>query len=189
MVDIKEKEFIVLVTENDEPLGEAPKLASHHSKTPLHRAFSCYIFDQTGKFLITRRALSKKVWPGVWTNSVCGHPGPGESYQDAIERRSEQELGMQVKNIIKILEKYMYKTPEFNGIIENEFCPVFFAILESQPNRNPEEVEEYKWLKWDEYQKELVKNADKYSYWSKDQMKQLINSSDAEKYIANIIRQ
>ena len=72
-------ELIVLVDEHGQPRGSAEKWSSHHADTPLHLAFSCYVFDDTGAFLATRRALTKDVWPGVWSNTVCGHPAPGES--------------------------------------------------------------------------------------------------------------
>ena len=73
------EEMIVLVDEHGNPTGTAEKYSSHHAETPLHLAFSCYVFDETGAFLATRRALTKEVWPGVWSNSVCGHPAPGEA--------------------------------------------------------------------------------------------------------------
>jgi isopentenyl-diphosphate delta-isomerase len=171
-----EKEQIILVDEIGNQIGTAPKLASHHASTPLHLAFSCYIFDEQGKFLVTQRALSKKVWPGVWTNSVCGHPTPGESFEQAITRRAQDELGMKVKGIQEILPDYRYRTPPYNGIIENEICPVFVARAASDVSPNPEEVESYHWMPWKEYEKELREQPDEYSYWAKDQYKQLIDS-------------
>jgi isopentenyl-diphosphate delta-isomerase len=167
-------EMIVLVDQDGRQIGTAPKLASHHSDTPLHRAFSCYIFSGDGKFLVTRRALVKKVWPGVWTNSVCGHPGPGEATKAAIVRRSKYELGLDVGKIQNILPKYIYKTPPFKGVIEHEFCPIFVAIAGSKLAPNPEEVGDYKWMRWTEYSRALVQEASKYSYWSKDQYSKLM---------------
>src|SRR6266545_4096183 len=99
-------EMIVLVDTLGREIGTAPKLESHHAKTPLHRAFSCYILDRHGQLLVTQRAHVKKVWPGVWTNSVCGHPAPGESFEDAIARRTQYELGMTVSNIQVVLPDY-----------------------------------------------------------------------------------
>jgi isopentenyl-diphosphate delta-isomerase len=168
-------EYIVFVDENGKPIGETgEKLASHTDKTKLHLAFSCYIFDENNKVLVTKRADSKKVWPSVWTNSVCGHPAPGESFEDAIKRRAQYELGLEVFNIEVKLPKYRYKTPPFNGIIENEFCPVFFAKTHTEPYPNPEEVSEYKWLTWDELVNEAGNDQkDVWSWWCKDQLKQL----------------
>ncbi|MDQ5885915.1 MAG: geranylgeranyl diphosphate synthase, type [Patescibacteria group bacterium] len=169
------QELIYYVDENDKPTGEtAPKLEAHNADTRLHAAFSCYIINDKGKFLVTQRALSKKVWPGVWTNSVCGHPFPNESREEAIIRRTQYELGMSVKVLQVVLPNYIYKTPPFNGIVEHEYCPVFFARAATMPNPNPEEVEEYKWMAWSEFISAAENDeADIWSWWCKDQLKQL----------------
>lgn len=173
----KPGEFIVLLDDELHEIGTAPKLASHHMHTPLHKAFSCYIFDDKGRFLVTQRALSKKVWPGVWTNSVCGHPGPGESFEAAIARRAADELGMSVTDITPLLPDYRYTTPPYNGIIENEFCPVFAARLGTSSQINPEEVEASLWMPWDAYIADIDAHPEKYSYWAKDQLTQLKDNS------------
>lgn len=179
----KPGEYIVLLDEELREIGTAPKLASHHLHTPLHKAFSCYIFDDDGRFLVTQRAKSKKVWPGVWTNSVCGHPSPGESFEDAIARRAADELGMSVHSIAPLLPNYRYKTPPFDGVIENEFCPVFAARLDVSSTMNPEEIEDFVWMSWEDYVKDITKNPDKYSYWAKDQLKQLQRIKAVEHYL------
>lgn len=168
-------EYIVFVDETGKPTGETgEKLANHTDKTRLHLAFSCYIFDENNKVLVTKRADSKKVWPSVWTNSVCGHPAPNESFEDAIKRRAKYELGLEVSDIEVKLPKYRYKTLPYNGIIENEFCPVFFAKTNTQPRPNPDEVSVYEWLTWDEFIARTEADAeDIWSWWCKDQLKQL----------------
>lgn len=176
------EELIVLLDENLHEIGSVPKLPSHHLHTPLHKAFSCYIFNRRGEFLVTQRALSKKVWPGVWTNSVCGHPAPSESFERAIVRRARDELGMTVQNIQAALPNYRYKTPPFNGIIENEFCPVFVARLQSQTQVNPAEVEAIRWTPWLDYLQDVAARPDDYSYWAKDQLKQLRNHPLIKQY-------
>lgn len=173
---MSQSELIVFVGEDGQPTGETgPKLASHTADTRLHLAFSCYIFRKSNnKFLVTQRALSKKVWPGVWTNSVCGHPAPAEALEDAIRRRTAYEVGItELTDIRCVLPKYRYKTPPYNGIIENEFCPVFVAYTDQEPKPNPEEVEAYKWLDWTEYAAMLHDKTVETSYWAEDQYKQL----------------
>lgn len=177
-------EQIVFVREDGTPTGEiGPKLASHNAQTKLHLAFSCYIFRKSdNKLLLTQRAFSKKVWPGVWTNSVCGHPMPGERLTDAILRRSAYELGiLTVEQIRCVLPAYRYTTPPYHGIIENEFCPVHVAYTSEEPQKNPEEVEAYKWVDWPEYARFLEQTPEQVSYWAKDQYQQL---KDIEPFIS-----
>lgn len=172
---MQNQELIVLVNDNNEQIGTAPKLETHTADTPLHRAFSCYVFNEKGEFLLTQRALSKKVWPGVWTNSCCGHPGPGEPTEDAIKRRLSFELGLLSDDIEVVLPDFRYKTPPFNGIIENEICPVYIATVHTDPQPNPAEVEAYKWLPWKQFLSDVEKNPKGYSYWCVKQVEQLKN--------------
>lgn len=166
------QELVVLVNDNNEAIGTMPKLEAHNANTPLHRAFSVYLFNQDGKFLLTRRALSKKVFPGVWTNSCCGHPGPDEATEDAIRRRLRFELGLDPQKLRVILPKYRYRA-EMNGIVENEICPVYLAEVSTDPKPNPEEVEEYEWVDWKAFLKRLQKTPAKYSPWCREQAKEL----------------
>lgn len=178
---------IVLVDDAGNPTGVAPKLASHHAETPLHLAFSCYIFDDKGSFLLTQRAKKKKVWPGVWTNSVCGHPAPNEKIEDAIVRRLKYELGLsKPKRIVEILPDYRYKTPPFNGIIENEICPVYAAVIDDEPRPNPDEVESYKWLDLSEVVTDIKIQPHLYSYWLKDELNQLAASPKFQKFVKTL---
>ena len=87
-------ELIVLVDDDGTAIGTMPKPEVHHGETPLHRAFSAYLFDDAGRLLITRRAQDKATFPGMWTNTVCGHPGPDEDDAAAIARRAAFELGL-----------------------------------------------------------------------------------------------
>lgn len=181
-------EQIVLVDDSGKPTGAARKLASHHANTPLHLAFSCYIFNPHRELLVTRRADSKKVWPGVITNSVCGHPMPEENMEEAIGRRAQYELGINhVSNLKILLSDYRYKTPPFNGIIENEICPVYIALTTDSVILNPNEVSESWWLPWQEYSRWLVERADECSYWAKDQMKHLqLENVEIEKVLDSL---
>jgi isopentenyl-diphosphate delta-isomerase len=150
----------------------------------MHAAFSCYVFNDKGEFLVTRRAMVKKVWPGVWTNTVCGHLLPGETHEHAIERRAEYELGMRVKDVAVVLKDYSYQTPPYNGIIENEFCPVFLARIEGDISPNPEEVMDYQWLDWHEFLRQTKSDLNhKWSYWCKDQIGRF-DQGFVEKYIS-----
>lgn len=162
------QEFVVLVNDNNEQIGVMPKLAAHSAHTPLHRAFSVYIFNKKGEFLLTRRSVNKKVFSGIWTNSCCGHPGPDETTEDAIKRRMQFELGLAPQNLKVVLADYRYRA-EMNHIVENEICPVYIATINQSPKPNPQEVSDYQWISWNEFLRQIRKAPEKYSPWCREQ--------------------
>ncbi|MDS1270839.1 isopentenyl-diphosphate Delta-isomerase [Lipingzhangella sp. LS1_29] len=142
-------ELVVLLDDELNRIGSTDKDTVHTTQTPLHLAFSCYVEDRAGNVLMTRRALSKRTWPGVWTNSFCGHPAPEESMDAAVQRRAVEELGLQVHDIRTALPDFRYRAESPEGIVENEFCPVFLATAYEQPTPNPSEVAQYVWVPWE----------------------------------------
>ena len=143
-------DLVELVDEVGCVIGYAARTMVHHAQTPRHRAFSVYLTDDAGRVLLTRRALSKATWPGVWSNSCCGHPRPGEMDVTAIHRRVREELGVEVRNVEAILPDFSYTATDPHGLVENESCPVYrAAIVDSAVLRpDPEEVMDYQWLSW-----------------------------------------
>lgn len=139
---------VVLLDEQDRPIGTANRDTVHGADTPRHLAFSCYLFDDQGRVLLTRRALTKVAWPGVWTNSCCGHPRPGESAEDAVQRRFADELGTAVTGLELVLPKFGYRAVDASGIVENEFCPVWVARLAGPLRPDGSEVAETTWVNW-----------------------------------------
>ncbi|MHA7262002.1 isopentenyl-diphosphate Delta-isomerase [Arthrobacter sp. TMN-37] len=142
-------ELVVLLAEDGTPIGTQDKASVHTGTTPLHFAFSTHVYNEAGQILVTRRALTKKAWPGVWTNSFCGHPGPGEALEDAVVRRARQELGMGVRSIEPALPDFRYRAVDASGIVENEICPVFTAVLDGAVAPSPEEVMDFTWVEPD----------------------------------------
>lgn len=142
----KTSEMVVLVDDTGRDIGHAPKADVHTTDTPLHRAFSIHLFNPTGEVLITRRALGKKTWPGVWTNAVCGHPGPGEDTVDAIVRRVADEIGAVATDIRPALPDFRYLAVDASGIVENEICPVYTGIITEDPRPDSGEVCEWRWV-------------------------------------------
>jgi isopentenyl-diphosphate delta-isomerase len=144
-----DQELVVLLDEQRRTIGTAPKAGVHTAHTPLHLAFSSYAFDPSGtKLLVTRRALGKKTWPGVWTNTCCGHPGPGEDPAGAMTRRIGQELGLTPRDVELALPDFAYTATMADGTMENEFCPVFRVVVDGDPAPDPAEVAEWKWVEW-----------------------------------------
>lgn len=144
-------ELVVLTDSDGTPIGTAPKATVHHSETPLHLAFSCYVRNADGRLLITRRSLAKLTWPGIWTNSMCGHPGPGESFPDAIARRAQVELGLPegaLHDVQVVLPEFSYRATDSSGVVEWEICPVFHARLSSGLSvaPSPAEVDSHTWV-------------------------------------------
>lgn len=139
-------EHVVLVAPDGTAVGTAPKAHVHTRDTPLHLAFSCYLFNTEGMLLVTRRSLLKPTWPGVWTNSFCGHPSPGEDLGDAVRRRIRQELGVDLRDLRLALPDFRYRAVDASGVVENELCPVYTAVLDEQPAPDPDEVVEWAWV-------------------------------------------
>lgn len=148
--DSADRERVVLLDEAGNAIGTADKVAVHTSQTPLHLAFSCYVFNADGAILMTRRALDKRVFPGVWTNSVCGHPAAGEELAEAARRRARDELGLQLHDPRLVLPGFRYQA-EMSGILENEACPVLTARAFADPVCNPSEVADWLWVDWTEF--------------------------------------
>lgn len=143
---------VILLDESGEPVGTMSKRSVHTADTPLHLAFSVYLFDSDDRVLLTRRALSKITWPGVWSNSCCGHVRPGEGTEDAAVRRLREELGLSVDRLDLIVPDFRYRARSPQGIVENEVCPVFAANLGDASDvalsPDPEEVMAWTWVPW-----------------------------------------
>jgi isopentenyl-diphosphate delta-isomerase len=139
-------ERVVLLDDNGNVVGSADKATVHTAETPLHLAFSCHVFNSDGHLLVTRRALSKATWAGVWTNSFCGHPAPGEATEHAIERRASVELGITVSDLTLVLPNFRYRAIDASGVVENEICPVYRAVSNDAVQANPAEVSEWEWV-------------------------------------------
>lgn len=162
-------ESVVLLDETGNAVGTADKRAVHDADTPLHLAFSCYLFDGDGNVLVTRRALHKLTWPGIWTNSCCGHPGPGEDLADAVRRRVRQELGTTVADLRLVLPGFRYRA-EMDGVVENEMCPVFVATAAAQVRPDPEEVAEAVWEPWAAFRAGVLDGTRDVSPWCREQV-------------------
>lgn len=164
------EERVVLLDEEGNAVGTAAKREVHHERTPLHLAFSCYVFDGRGSVLVTRRALHKATFPGVWTNSVCGHPGPDEGLADAVVRRAGEELGVDLDRVQLALPGFRYEAVMDNGVRENEMCPVFVAVASGTVDADPEEVADAVWEPWESFRDAVLDGSRDVSPWCRQQV-------------------
>ena len=163
-------EQVVLLDEDGRAIGVADKATVHHAATPLHLAFSCYVFDADGAVLVTQRALHKPTWPGAWTNSVCGHPAPGEDLADAVRRRARDELGLELDDIRLALPTFRYRAVMPDGVVENEMCPVVTARTRGTVRPSPDEVASYAWVDWPEFRSSVLDGTREVSPWCVEQV-------------------
>lgn len=170
-------ELVVLCAPDGRAIATAEKHATHHHDTPLHLAFSCWLTDTDGRVLMSRRAHSKRTFPGVRSNSCCGHPAPGEALTDAVARRLRQELGIRPQTVRLVLPTFQYRARTADGMLENELCPVYLAtVADTRIDADPAEVADAWWVPWPEFvraEKEQRFAHDPLSPWSALQLTQL----------------
>lgn len=165
------RESVVLLDERGVPIGEAAKADVHHADTPLHLGFSCYVIDPDDRLLVTRRSTAKRTFPGVWTNSFCGHPAPGETLVDAVRRRASDELGLRLGEVTVVLPDFRYRA-EMDGVVELEICPVTVTRVADGTDPTPaaDEVDDWQWVPWAEFANAVTTGARPVSRWCAEQV-------------------
>ena len=136
-------EYVVLVDEQDTELGTEEKLQAHLVPV-LHRAFSVVIYDREGRLLMQQRAADKYHSAGLWSNTCCGHPRPGESAADAAVRRLVEEMG--ITCLLQPACLLSYRLELGGGLFEHELNRVFIGVFDGTPRPNPAEVAEWQWV-------------------------------------------
>ena len=160
------EDLVVLVDENDRAIGSAPKLEVHE-RGLLHRAVSLLLRDDRGRFLLQRRASKKYHSAGLWSNTCCGHPRPGESNESAALRRLRDEMGIwEVK--IRRVSAFLYRTAVGNGLVEHEVDHVLVGEWNGDPKPDPSEVSEWRWVTESALYADLADNPDRYTPWLAD---------------------
>jgi isopentenyl-diphosphate delta-isomerase len=157
-----ELQQVILVNERDEPIGTMEKLEAH-KKGLLHRAFSVFIFNSKGELLLQQRAVNKYHSGGLWTNSCCSHPQPGEETGIAAQRRLQEEMGF-ITQLEKIFD-FVYKAEFNNGLTEYEFDHVFAGEYDGKIEYNKEEVMDYCYKSLQEVSSSLQEHPQKFSMW------------------------
>lgn len=166
-------DHVVLLDDEGREIGTALKSSVHGLDTALHLAFSCHVLNDDGHVLVTRRALGKTTWPGVWSNSFCGHPRPAEPLLSAVHRRAEYELGLTLRDIELALPLFRYRATDTSGIVEHEVCPVYIARAAGEPVLNPLEVVDARWVDPGDLAASLLSTPWAFSPWLVLQAEQL----------------
>ena len=159
------EEEVILVDKHDVEQGTMEKMEAHKNGGTLHRAFSVFVFNTKGELLLQRRALHKYHSGGLWTNTCCSHPRPGETVREAGNRRLEEEMGMQCKLVE--LFSFEYKAELDGGMTEWELDHVLLGLSDKEPSINEEEVAEFKYMPLDDIDEDLNKNPQNYTEWFK----------------------
>ena len=159
---IDDEERVILVSENDEAIGEADKLEVHRSGQ-LHRAFSVLVLDDNGSVLLQRRADSKYHSPGLWSNTCCGHPRPGERTVDAARRRLEEEMGFTCD--LAPLTTFTYQTDLAGDLVEHELDHVFVGRTTETPNPDETEVGAWRWAEVAELNRWTQERPQEFTAW------------------------
>ena len=157
-----EEEQVILVNELDQQIGLMPKLEAHE-KAILHRAFSIFILNDKNEIMLQQRAHQKYHSPLLWTNTCCSHQRDGETNIQAGSRRLYEEMGF--KTELKELFSFIYKAPFDNGLTEHELDHVMIGNYNDIPMINTEEVEDWKWMKIEDIQKDMLLNPEIYTVW------------------------
>lgn len=164
MSKIMKEEKVILVDQNDEPIGLMEKIAAHEQAL-LHRAFSVFVLNDKNEIMLQQRAAHKYHSPLLWTNTCCSHQRPGETNIQAGKRRLQEEMGFEVD--LKELFHFIYKAPFDNGLTEHELDHVMVGYSNEAPIINKEEVESWKWMAIEDVKEDMLQNPDIYTVWFK----------------------
>ena len=157
-------EHVILVDTEDNELGTMEKMEAHQ-KGVLHRAFSVLLFDKNGKILLQKRSKNKYHSSGLWTNTCCSHPLPGERLEEATRRRLREEMGIDFQPAFAY--SFIYKASLDHNLIEHELDHVFVGAFDGTPAVNKQEVDDWKYadLKW--LKEDMLRHPDSYTVWFK----------------------
>ena len=158
------EENVILVNQNDEQIGLMPKLEAHE-KAVLHRAFSVFVLNSNNEIMLQQRAHQKYHSPLLWTNTCCSHQREGETNIEAGSRRLFEEMGFEAE--LKELFHFIYKAPFDNGLTEHELDHVMIGYYNNSPAINPDEVEDWKWMKIEDIKTDIERQPEIYTVWFK----------------------
>jgi isopentenyl-diphosphate delta-isomerase len=159
---MKPEESVILVDENDNEIGKEEKIIAHRQAL-LHRAISVFIVNSNGEWLLQQRALDKYHSKGLWTNTCCSHPYPGETCMAAANRRLMEEMGLTAT--LKEIFHFTYKESLENDLTEYEVDHVFIGVTDEKPSINSSEVLNWKYIDYQTMAKDIKQNPENYTVW------------------------
>lgn len=155
---------VILVDEQDRPVGTENRLRAHEGEGRLHRAFSIFIFNAKGELLLQRRAATKPLFAGLWTNTCCSHPLPGEETAAAARRRLQEEFGFTTD--LEEVSAFAYAArDDRSGLTEREYDHVFVGAMRGTPSANPEEIDAWKWMSLEDLTQDILTSPESYTPW------------------------
>jgi isopentenyl-diphosphate delta-isomerase len=164
------EEKVILVDESDREVGVENKMDAH-LKGILHRAFSIFIFNSKDEMLLQKRAKTKYHSGGLWSNTCCGHPRPGESTQEAAHRRLREEMGFDCR--LKQQFSFTYISRLDNDLVEHEYDHVLTGKFDGQPIPEAKEVESWCWVNSNELEDDITRDPNKYTVWFVNSVRQV----------------
>lgn len=156
------RERVVLVDEEDREVGTAEKLDAHRNPR-LHRAFSVFVLNDRNELLLQRRARGKYHSGGLWSNTCCGHPGPGDAIEEAARRRLREEMGFDCA--LTRAFSFLYRAEMDRGLVEHELDHVFVGRHQGDPEPDPDEAEGWRWTALDEIGRDMSRRPEVYTAW------------------------
>lgn len=163
-------EHLILVDELDQAIGVGEKIETHLIGA-LHRAFSVFIFNSAGQLLLQRRSITKYHSQGLWSNTCCGHPRPGESTKEASRRRLREEMGFDCE--VREVFEFIYHAKLNNGLYEHEYDHVMVGRFDGNPTPNRDELDEWRWVDPITIKFDVEKHPENYTYWFRISVHQL----------------
>lgn len=157
-----QKNHVILVNEQDEWLGTIEKLEAHE-RGLLHRAFSIFVLNEQGEMLLQRRAMGKYHSEGLWSNTCCSHPLPGESTLAGAHRRLMEEMGFDCA--LQAMFHLRYKAEVSNNLVENEYDHVYLGYYNGAVHPAPEEVMDYRFINIEHLQEEIGLHPEQFTPW------------------------
>lgn len=165
------EERVVLVDADDVEVGTLEKLRAHLDGA-LHRAFSVFVFDAEGRMLLQRRAAEKYHSGGLWSNTCCSHPRPGEAVDAAARRRLREEMGFECP--LEEAFRFVYRADVGGGLTEHEYDYVFVGRFDGEPVPNPAEVEGWRWMDVDGVRREMERDPAAFTFWFRTAFAQVL---------------